>query len=187
MVVVSLHAGIWHKHNPSMLQKKYVKHLTKAGADVIVGSGPHVLQPVEKIECENGRKSVVFYSLGDFIGSGFENKNDFGNGIIGGIGKITVSKGKNNRLEFSNISIIPTVPYKKQDMSPKIFFAEGSYYSKTEDVVDTVLNGSFLDRFVLSHIYLFKIRGGHIFILDDIVPNHWILFKWKIEELLVGK
>jgi poly-gamma-glutamate synthesis protein (capsule biosynthesis protein) len=38
-----------------------------AGASVIVGHHPHVLQPVETYATADGRNTVIFYSLGNFL------------------------------------------------------------------------------------------------------------------------
>ena len=41
--------------------------MLEAGASVIVGHHPHVLQPVETYRTQDGRNTVIFYSLGNFL------------------------------------------------------------------------------------------------------------------------
>ena len=41
--------------------------MLEAGASVIVGHHPHVLQPVETYRTTDGRDAVIFYSLGNFL------------------------------------------------------------------------------------------------------------------------
>jgi hypothetical protein len=41
--------------------------MLEAGASVIVGHHPHVLQPVETYKTQDGRNTVIFYSLGNFL------------------------------------------------------------------------------------------------------------------------
>jgi poly-gamma-glutamate synthesis protein (capsule biosynthesis protein) len=41
--------------------------MLEAGASVIVGHHPHVLQPVETYTTQDGRNTVIFYSLGNFL------------------------------------------------------------------------------------------------------------------------
>jgi poly-gamma-glutamate synthesis protein (capsule biosynthesis protein) len=41
--------------------------MLEAGATVIVGHHPHVLQPVETYKTQDGRNTVIFYSLGNFL------------------------------------------------------------------------------------------------------------------------
>lgn len=61
-VVALPHWGVEYKLNPSVEQQKWREFLFDLGVDAIVGSHPHVVQPVIM---ENGR--VTAYSLGNFI------------------------------------------------------------------------------------------------------------------------
>lgn len=62
IVIVSIHWGIEYDHHPTPAQRKLASELAAAGADLIVGHGPHVLQPVERLG-----ESLVAYSLGNFV------------------------------------------------------------------------------------------------------------------------
>lgn len=65
-VVVSLHWGVEYSHEPTPRQRDLAGRLAEAGADLILGHHPHVLQPVEVIE-RNGHRTLVAYSLGNFV------------------------------------------------------------------------------------------------------------------------
>ncbi len=62
LVVVSLHWGGESMAYPSSEQKRLAHKLVDAGADVIVGHHPHVIQGVESYE-----GAVIAYSLGNFL------------------------------------------------------------------------------------------------------------------------
>ncbi|MEP0814890.1 MAG: CapA family protein [bacterium] len=64
-LIVGFHWGTEKSDKPSELQREIAEVLTAAGADLIFGHGPHVLQPVELI---NGKP--VAFSLGNFIWHG---------------------------------------------------------------------------------------------------------------------
>jgi poly-gamma-glutamate synthesis protein (capsule biosynthesis protein) len=66
IVVVSLHWGREDRHDPSLRQRAVAARLIDAGADLILGHHPHVLQPLEVRET-GGRRVAVAYSLGNFI------------------------------------------------------------------------------------------------------------------------
>ncbi len=66
VVVVSVHWGNEYQHQPSSRQREAARELVGAGADLIIGHHPHVLQPLAWVEAE-GRKGLVAYSLGNFI------------------------------------------------------------------------------------------------------------------------
>ncbi|MBW2260906.1 MAG: CapA family protein [Deltaproteobacteria bacterium] len=68
LVVVSMHWGSEFGLTVLGHQKKAARLLCGAGADLVVGSGPHVLQPVMKVEDPaSGRSCLVAYSLGNVL------------------------------------------------------------------------------------------------------------------------
>ena len=62
VVVVVLHWGVELQSCPSQRQRTLAKQLTKAGADVVVGSHAHVLEPYVR----SGR-TAIHYGLGNFV------------------------------------------------------------------------------------------------------------------------
>ena len=73
-IIVTLHSGSEFKKEPDKRkQMDVINKLVSAGADIILGSHPHVLQPMEirKRSTRNGRIEDVFiiYSLGNFLAS----------------------------------------------------------------------------------------------------------------------
>jgi poly-gamma-glutamate synthesis protein (capsule biosynthesis protein) len=61
-VVVTFHAGDEHKFVPNTAQRAFAKAAVRAGADIVIGGHPHVVQPAEKIDGK-----WVFYSIGNYI------------------------------------------------------------------------------------------------------------------------
>ncbi len=69
VVVVSVHWGNEDTQKVSNEQKKVAAILCDAGADVILGHHPHVLQSIEYIKSSDGTHSTLCaYSLGNFLG-----------------------------------------------------------------------------------------------------------------------
>ncbi|MEE2830556.1 MAG: CapA family protein [Myxococcota bacterium] len=71
-VIVGLHWGREYAHEPLSYQPKLARKMVAAGADVILGGHPHVLQPMELIEIPPaeglaGRSGLIIYSLGNFV------------------------------------------------------------------------------------------------------------------------
>jgi poly-gamma-glutamate synthesis protein (capsule biosynthesis protein) len=64
LVVVSIHWGMEYQSGASTSQKRIAQALAEAGATLIWGHHPHVLQPAEWI---NDGKTLVFYSLGNAL------------------------------------------------------------------------------------------------------------------------
>lgn len=62
VVVLLIHWGVEYRDKPTEAQRELARRATAAGATVVAGAHPHVLQPVE----QSGR-TLVAYSLGNFV------------------------------------------------------------------------------------------------------------------------
>ncbi|CAM3720273.1 CapA family protein [Mesobacillus zeae] len=105
-VVMSIHWGNEYERTPNNSQKDLAKFLADEGVDVIFGHHPHVLQPMEWIEAEDGRKTLIVYSLGNFLSGQVRDYKDIG-------GLVTVELTKNvtpggNSITVSNPEFTPT-------------------------------------------------------------------------------
>ena len=67
IVVVCPHWGTEYSPTPSKYQIDWARQMTDAGADLIIGTHPHVVQPVETITTEAGNTSLCYYSLGNYV------------------------------------------------------------------------------------------------------------------------
>ena len=62
VVIVSMHNGVEYMPRPSKAQIAFAHAAVEAGATLVIGHHPHVVQPEERYE--NG---LIFYSLGNFV------------------------------------------------------------------------------------------------------------------------
>lgn len=69
VVVVNLHMGTEYERNFNEKQDQMAQRLADFGADIVIGHHPHVLQPAKWYEGENGNKTFVIHSLGNFLSS----------------------------------------------------------------------------------------------------------------------
>lgn len=67
LLVVSIHWGIEYAPAPRPEDVETAHKMLEAGASVIVGHHPHVLEPVETYRTADGRNALIFYSLGNFL------------------------------------------------------------------------------------------------------------------------
>jgi poly-gamma-glutamate synthesis protein (capsule biosynthesis protein) len=66
-VLVSVHWGVEYMEAPRQSEIDLAHQWFDAGADVIIGSHPHILQPLEIYRASDGRICMCLYSLGNFI------------------------------------------------------------------------------------------------------------------------
>ncbi|MEZ0537380.1 CapA family protein [Caldicellulosiruptoraceae bacterium PP1] len=71
VIIAYVNWGVEHTTKPNYQQLEYAKELIKNGVNIIIGSHPHAIHPVEKLKVEDDNhvvhEGVVFYSLGNFF------------------------------------------------------------------------------------------------------------------------
>ena len=78
LLVVYFHWGVSGQHEVCQYQTALGRLAVNAGADLVVGSHPHVVQPIEIYQGK-----PIFYSLGNFIfGSDFKPARGYRNGLV---------------------------------------------------------------------------------------------------------
>lgn len=111
VVIVSAHWGDENTFEPNDFQKHYAQLFADCGVDVVIGTHPHTIQPVEWIEGSEGNKMLCVYSLGNFIGGMLTTDN-----AIGGEIKFDfIKKGENISIE--DVEWIPTIIHFEGDQA----------------------------------------------------------------------
>ncbi len=119
IVLAFYHFGEEYEREPNIYQRDVVKNTIKAGADIIIGSHPHVVQPVNYFNTNGGSLDTGFvaYSLGNFISNQRWRFSD-----AGVILNIRISKDiKRDSVYLSDISYIPTWVFKGKTKKGKEF------------------------------------------------------------------
>ncbi|MEG2086733.1 MAG: CapA family protein [Angelakisella sp.] len=106
-VICSLHWGDEGSGTPNLFQKETAKRVAAAGADLILGHHPHVLQGGEWLDTEAGR-SYVIYSLGNFISAQSHAFNMAG-GVLNL--ELTMEQGERAKIVPESVKFLPTVTH----------------------------------------------------------------------------
>lgn len=69
-LIVAIHWGVEYTHEPTAYEKDMASYLASLGVNLIIGTHPHVIQPVTWID-----DTLVIYSLGNFISAQYQNKS----------------------------------------------------------------------------------------------------------------
>jgi len=105
VVVVSLHWGAEYSHDASDAQRRLARKLVEWGADIILGTHPHVLQPLEWLDKPGGGKALVAYSLGNFISA-----QDRAPRLVGGLLDIMIEKdNETGQVRLLEPKLIPVI------------------------------------------------------------------------------
>lgn len=110
-VVVCPHWGIEYQLTPSKEQIDMAEFMTENGADLIIGTHPHVVQPVEYVESKNGNKALCYYSLGNYINWTSGRGNNVSNRMLGFMADVTVVKDETGDVSITEYEAIPLVSH----------------------------------------------------------------------------
>lgn len=116
LICVNMHWGIEYKLKQNSTQEDLTDFLFENGVDLIFGSHPHVLQPMEKrtINLKDGstKDGFVIYSLGNFM-SGQIYPNTKSSVIL----DIQITKSEEDKISIDSINYIPIYLYDKGSSS----------------------------------------------------------------------
>ncbi|WP_405097436.1 CapA family protein [Oceanobacillus sp. FSL H7-0719] len=133
VVIVSMHFGREYPLLPVAAQTEVANSLSDAGADIIIGHHPHVLQPAEWILNSRGKKSFVIYSLGNFYSGQKGLYRQIGGTISLDIVKNSSKKGditiKNPTLD---LTFVDANRKSKYQMHNFLKYIESNPYIKTD-------------------------------------------------------
>ncbi len=131
IVLVSMRWGDEYADAPNARDSGIARTVAEAGADYVFGHGPHVLQPVERIDTSDGRQAVVWYSLGNFL-----NTQIPANTLVGGFAVMDINI---ETLELESLGFLPTYSHYEwsvEDAQAQNLLARDNLQMYTLDEVD---------------------------------------------------
>ena len=102
-IVVSCHWGQEYSDEPSDFQREYAQYLADLGVDVIIGTHTHTLQNIEWLTNSNNHRTLVAYSLGNFISGMLEENTQ-----IGGMLNFDIVK-QGSSVSIENVVLTPVM------------------------------------------------------------------------------
>ncbi|WP_425255161.1 CapA family protein [Mammaliicoccus sciuri] len=168
VILVSVHWGNEGKQKINQKQKEYGKYFADLGVDAVIGTHPHVIQPVKWVQGDNGHKTLIAYSLGNFLNG--QETGDEKNILAGSIAfdidkddedeKIKNVKwksmivhsemtNKNNKDTRKNFVIYPLNEYNREMIHKNGFYENKSYNINKENfesITRKTIDKEFLDK-----------------------------------------
>ena len=104
VLIVAMHWGVEYTHEPTKYEKDMAQFLSDNGVDIIIGTHPHVVQPVTYIG-----DTLVIYSLGNFISAQYQNQGTCTNYkcMVGAMTSFNITKtvkGNDKSIKISDVS-----------------------------------------------------------------------------------
>lgn len=86
-VIVFPHWGTEYVLGTTDFQTKWAQFFADNGVDLVIGTHPHVIEPVQWVTGANGNQMLVYYSLGNFVSVQYYNYS-----MLGGMAKVAITK-----------------------------------------------------------------------------------------------
>ena len=109
LTIVCPHWGTEYVLGVTEMQKKWAKVFANNGADLIIGTHPHVIEPVGVIEADDGRSVPVYYSLGNFVNWTSGSGKGVANRMLGAMAVVTLSKDARGETFVKDYGVKPLV------------------------------------------------------------------------------
>ena len=123
LVIANIHWGVEYGMTETEAQQQLARNLINWGVDVVIGSHPHVLQPVEKYG-----DGIIFYSMGNFVfDQGWSRTKD------SMVLNYYVDEDGNCSFEITPIRIKDGYP----EMTNNAFFKKRTYRTLTKNLKDS--------------------------------------------------
>ncbi|MDO5738055.1 MAG: CapA family protein [Eubacteriales bacterium] len=108
-IIVLLHWGYEYHNEPNAYQLELAQFLADSGVDLVVGAGPHVLQPIQWLERPDGGQMLCYYSLGNFISNQhFKTKKSKGHAEDGLMALIRLEKNIRGDCQIAKAGYLAT-------------------------------------------------------------------------------
>lgn len=116
-VIVCPHWGTEYRLEPDRNQKKWTEIFLEQGVDLVLGTHPHVIEPIEWLTREDtGEQMLVYYSLGNFVNWTSGTGAGIANRMIGGMAEVTIELDENGEAYIADYGVEAVVCH----VEPKI-------------------------------------------------------------------
>lgn len=113
--IVCPHWGTEYNLGTDSSQEKWVQIFLEEGVDLVIGTHPHVIEPIEWVTDEAGNDMLVYYSLGNFVNGTSSTGHGVTNRMVGGIADVTLGRdeetGEVEIIEYGAIPIVCHIGY----------------------------------------------------------------------------
>ena len=110
IVIVFPHWGEEYQTAPSAYQKAWAQQIANAGADLIIGTHPHVIQSLEILTTADGKEVPCFYSLGNFVSNMPWNET-----YVEAMAKVRIKK-QGNKVSIECVEAVPLVNFRSMNL-----------------------------------------------------------------------
>ncbi|MCH2235938.1 MAG: CapA family protein [Crocinitomicaceae bacterium] len=170
-IIVVTHWGLEYKREPVQSQIAWGEYIFDQGADIVIGSHPHVLEKMvlEKSTNDGGKEELITYSLGNFVSNQRKPRTDGG-----ALFKLTLGK-KDDQCYIKNSGYILSWVYTPiEEGKKKYYILPASQYENDTAFFDSMDSFNQMQAFIKDSRELFNEQNVNV--PEYIYQNEkWIL------------
>lgn len=122
--VVCPHWGNEYYLGVASSQEKWTDIFLEQGVDLVIGTHPHVIEPVEWVFNEEGHEMLVYYSLGNFVNGTSGTGAGVMNRCVGALADVTIGFDENGEVAILEYEAIPLVCHIAQGEEYTVWYLE---------------------------------------------------------------
>lgn len=108
--IVCPHWGTEYVLEATAEQEKWAEIFLENGADLVLGTHPHVIEPIEWLtDEETGQETLVYYSLGNFVNWTSSSGEGIANRMVGGMANVTIGLNENGDAGITDYGVTALV------------------------------------------------------------------------------
>ena len=131
----------WGEENqvgePTGFQRDWADLFTEAGADLILGTHPHVIENIEWVDAGNGNRALCYYSLGNFV-----SNQQYTDLVLGAMAYVEIEKDESGaHIVEESAKAVPVVTHNDKTVDPVVIqtYYLADYTQELANVHDTYL------------------------------------------------
>lgn len=132
--IVCPHWGTEYELGTSSSQEKWTQFFLENGVDLVLGTHPHVIEPIEWVtDEESGQDMLVYYSLGNFVNWTSGSGEGVANRMVGGMAQVTLSVDEAGEVFVETYDVEPLVAHLEEGANGVTVYPLSGYTDELAD------------------------------------------------------
>ena len=137
--IVCPHWGTEYVLEETKAQQQWAEVFLEHGVDLVLGTHPHVIEPIE-ILCdeETGHEMLVYYSLGNFVNWTSSSGQGIANRMVGGMADVTIGRDAEGDVVVKDYAVTAVVTHLESRVNG-IFTTRLSEYTQEQALKNEIV------------------------------------------------
>lgn len=132
--IVCPHWGTEYVLKQTAEQERWTAIFAKNGVDLVLGTHPHVIEPIEMVtDEETGHEMLVYYSLGNFVNWTSSSGAGIANRMVGGMADVTIGRDADDEVVIKDYSVTALVTHLERKINGVYTIKLADYSSELAD------------------------------------------------------